>query len=122
MEAVVGRVNVLMIQLIGEGNHLTNTWPVGSEAAIGAEDVNPLKLIEADGRRVQDVGVLGEHIIKAVPARHDVVEVLLGFTAECGILQLLELFLVPAHENVCIFGPHLDHLVVAGLILLADLE
>ena len=118
--AIITYVDILVINLVGIRNHLAYTRPVARETSVHSENVDPLEPVESDRRRLKKLGILSETLVEPVPSLHDRVVLFLGFEGQSGILQPLQILVLPVREDVRISRPHFDHLVVLALFLLLD--
>ena len=67
VKAVEPGVDILVIHIVSEGDHLAYARPHGAEATVGSQNIHPFELVEADTVFREDLWILAQTFVKFVP-------------------------------------------------------
>ena len=77
-----------MVYVVGEWYHLANSRPVGTEAAVGGEDVNPFEFHHRNVLRPENL-ILAEDLVETFPGFHEFFLSTYGILSKGDVLEPL---------------------------------
>ena len=104
-----------MIQKISEWYHLANARPVGTEAAVCGQNINPFEFVHRDVFFLKQIRVLPQAGVESVPLHHEFVVSLFSVLYQRGVLQPFEILFVPVHQDVWVIWQYLQIWVEKGV-------
>ena len=101
-----------MIQIIRKRHHEGDAGPVGTKGSICGNDVDVFEFVHTDVAFLVQVRVESENLIKCIPLDVKLILALLSIFSQGWVLQMLEVLVIPVHEDVGIFRPALERVVM----------
>ena len=108
-------VHILMVHEICKWHHQRNSWPVRTESAVRRHNVDVFEFVHRDVRLSEEMRVIAQDGVQLLPLSEELILTFLGVLDERGVLQVLEVLVLPVHQDVGVLWPRLEHLVMNGL-------
>ena len=113
---VKASVYIFVIQKVCKGHHKRDAWPIWGKGSICCYYVNIFKFVHSDIFLLVEIRILAQNCIQLFPLRKELVLALLSILDQSLVLQELEVLVVPVHEDIWLFGPTFEHMVVNWLL------
>ena len=94
-----------MIEEVCIWHHQGDSRPIGAESTIRCHNVDVFELIHCDVMLAEQVRILLEHGVELLPLSEEFVLALFGIFDEGWVLEVLEIFVLPVHEDVGLVWP-----------------
>ena len=104
-----------MIQKVCVGHHEGDAGPIRGKGSICCYYVDIFEFVHSDIFLLVEVRVLAQNCIQLLPLRKELILTLLSILDQRLVLQELQVLIFPVHENIWLFGPTLEHMVVNRL-------
>ena len=121
INAIETSVHIFMVHEISEWHHQRNSWPIRAESAVCCQDVDVFEFVHRNVRFSIEVRILSQHGVQLLPLGEELILTFLSIFNKCRVLQILEILILPIHQNVGLLRPRLERLVVDRLFTESDL-